>query len=98
MIIAILGYIFSSCTFYDPEMSEAGRYPIKQKLPNMDFDWYAGDDVSSTNVDVIKDIVLNEINKNIVTHSGQKSGRLEKSLPPDLHELSQLLSPSAPHS
>ena len=77
MIIAILGYIFSSCTFYDPEMSEAGRYPIKQKLPNMDFDWYAGDDVSSTNVDVIKDIVHNEINKNIVTHSGQKSGTIE---------------------
>ena len=77
IMVAILGYILSGCTFYKPFMSEASRHPLAQKLPNLEFDWYSGGDVRGANVEFIKNIVRNEINQNIVTNSGQKLGKIE---------------------
>ena len=77
IMVVLLGYLFSSCTTYKPFMSEASKNPIAQKLPKMEFEWYAGGNVQGANVDFIKNIVRNEINQNITSNSGQKAGKIE---------------------
>ena len=77
IIVALIGYMLSSCTTYKPFMSEASKNPISQKLPKMEFEWYAGGNIQGANVDFIKNIVRNEINQNIISNSGQKAGKIE---------------------
>ena len=76
-MVALLGYVLSSCTTYKPFMSEATNNPISQPLPKMEFEWYSGGDIKGANVDFVKNIVRNEINKNIVSNTGQKQGTIE---------------------
>ena len=77
IIVALMGYVLSSCTTYKPFMSEATNNPISQPLPKMEFEWYSGGDIKGANVDFVKNIVRNEINKNIVSNTGQKQGTIE---------------------
>ena len=77
IMVALLGYVLSSCTTYKPFMSEATNNPISQPLPKMEFEWYSGGDIKGANVDFVKNIVRNEINKNIVSNTGQKQGTIE---------------------
>ena len=76
-LIVALCYIISGCTTYKPFMSDASKNPIGQKLPKMDFEWFAGGDIRGANVDFVKNIVRNEINQNIISDAGQKRGTIE---------------------
>lgn len=77
LFTTILCCVISSCTVYKPYMSEASKEPIAQKLPKMEFEWYAGGDVQGANVDFVKNIVRNEIVGNLIADEGQKQGTIE---------------------
>ena len=87
IMVALLGYVLSSCTMYKPFMSEPSREPIAQKLPKMDFEWYTKGDVKGSlgtpdetwAEEFIKGIVRDEINQNIATTTGAKQGTIEVS-------------------
>ena len=86
IMVALLGYLFSSCTMYKPFMSEPTKDPIAQKLPKMEFEWYTKGDVkgplgtpAETWAEFIKGIVRDEINQNIATTTGKKQGTIEVS-------------------
>ena len=76
LLFAVLSCILTSCTTYQAIMSEPTNNPIREKLPRMDIDFYAGD-VQGANVDFVKNIVRGEINQNIVASSGQRQGTIE---------------------
>lgn len=77
IIVALISCILTSCTTYKAYMSEPSNESITQKLPKMEFDWYSGGDIQGANVDFVKNIVRNEINKNIASSTGQKQGTIE---------------------
>ena len=77
IMVALLGYIFSSCTTYKAVMAEASKDPLNQKLPKMEFEWFSGGDIQGANVDFVKNIVRNEINYNVIKSAGQKAGTIE---------------------
>ena len=77
IFLAALGCCLTSCTTYKASMSEATKDPISNKLPKMDFEWFAGGDVQGANVDFVKNIVRNEIYQNVVSQEGQKQGKIE---------------------
>lgn len=77
LILVVVCYILSSCTTYKPFMSDASKDPMTHKLPKMEFEWFPGGDIQGANVDFVKNIVRNEINKNIITESGAKQGSIE---------------------
>ena len=77
IVVAIMGYVLSSCTTYKPTMSQATNDPISHKLPKMEFEWYTGGDIQGANVDFVKNIVRSEINHNIISSEGQKQGTIE---------------------
>ena len=77
IMVALLGYLLSSCTTYKPFMSEASKDPITHKLPKMEFEWFPGGDIQGANADFVKNIVRNEINQNVISNSGIKQGSIE---------------------
>lgn len=77
ILITTVACVLSSCTMYKPIMSEASRNPLDQQLPKMNFDWYSGGDIQGANVDFVKNIVRNEVNKNIISSTGKSQGTIE---------------------
>ncbi len=77
VLILIIGCALSSCKTYKASMSEPTNDPVAQKLPKMDFEWFTGGDVQGINVDFVKNIVRNEVNRNVVSSEGQKQGTIE---------------------
>lgn len=77
IIVAVICCILTSCKTYKAYMSEPSNEPIAQKLPKMEFDWFSGGDIQGANVDFVKNIIRNEINKNIASSTGQKQGTIE---------------------
>lgn len=77
IIVALMGYVLSSCTTYKAFMAEASKDPLNQKLPKMEFEWFSGGDIQGANVDFVKNIVRNEINYNVIKDAGQKAGTIE---------------------
>ena len=84
IMVALLGYLFSSCTMYKPFMSEASKEPIAHKLPKMEFEWYTKGDVKGpmgmpgdSFSEFVKGMVRDEVSKNITAATGKKAGTIE---------------------
>ena len=80
IMVALLGYLFSSCTMYKPFMSEASKEPIAHKLPKMEFEWYTKGDVKGpmgmpgdSFSEFVKGMVRDEVSKNITAATGKKA-------------------------
>lgn len=77
IILIIIGYLLSGCTTYKAYMSEATNDPLTTKLPKLGFEWYTSGNVQGVNVDFVKNIVRNEINKNMINSSNAQQGTIE---------------------
>ena len=77
VIFAALSCMFASCVSYNEAMSDPTNNPIREKLPKMDIDWYSGGNIQGVDVDFVKNIIRGEINQNIISSTGQKTGKIE---------------------